>query len=482
MGWQRLRPAGVGEEANGVTTHSYDLVVLGGGPAGVAGAMTGAMLGHRVALVEREQLGGTGTNTGTVPSKTLRETALALAGWRSRRLHGVDLSLRREATVADFAHHARQVTAGERQRIEGRLAEVGVQTFQGTARFRDPHTIEVSGTSRAVVRGEHLLIATGSLPVRPAEFPFDDDRVHDSNEILGLRALPRRLVVVGAGVIGSEYAGTFAALGTEVHLIDGRAGLLTFLDGEVSRALEAAMTANGVRFHWNERVVRCDASRAADVRLTFTSGAGLACDGVLVCAGRTGNTAELNLAAAGIATGERGVVPVGPSYQTAVPHIYAVGDVIGPPALAATGMEQARIAACHAFGFAMKEDIAPLLPTGVYTIPEAAMVGDTEERLREQGVTYIVGRASYGHTPRGRIIGDEAGFLKLLFRAEDMRLLGVHVLGELATEVVHIGLIAMLAGSTAHLFNRACFNHPTLGELYKYATYDAVLRSTGAAS
>jgi len=469
-------------DADGVTMHSFDLVVIGGGPAGVAGAMTAGMLGHRVALIEREQLGGAGTNTGTVPSKTLRETALALAGWRSRRLHGVDLSLRREATVADFAHHARQVTTGERRRIEERLASAGVKTFPGAARFRDPHTLEVSGVSPALVRGECVLIASGSSPVRPPEFPFDDERIHDSNEILKLKALPRRLAVVGAGVIGSEYAGTFAALGTEVHLVDGRAGLLTFLDGEVSRTLEAAMEANGVRFHWNERVTRCDAQRGGEVRLTLASGADLACDGVLVCAGRTSNTAELNLAAAGISPGKRGIIPVGPSYQTIVPHIYAVGDVIGPPSLAATGMEQARIAACHAFGFALKEDLAPLLPAGVYTIPEAAMVGDTEETLREQGVTYVVGRASYGHTPRGRIIGDETGFLKLLFRAGDMRLLGVHVLGELATEVVHIGLVAMLAGSTAHLFNRACFNHPTLGELYKYATYDAVLRSAGASS
>ena len=209
--------------------------------------------------------------------------------------------------------------------------------------------------------------------------------MHDSNEILELKALPRKLAVVGAGVIGSEYACTFAALGAEVHLIDGRDALLPFLDGEVSRALAAAMAANGVRFHWNERVTRCDASRPGEVALTLSSGAELGCDGVLVCAGRTSNTGDLNLAAAGLTPGKRGLIPVDAHYRTAVPHIYAAGDVIGPPALAATGMEQARVAVCHAFGSGIKGDLAPLLPTGVYTIPEAAMVGETEETLAGQG-------------------------------------------------------------------------------------------------
>jgi NAD(P) transhydrogenase len=464
---------------------AYDLVVIGGGPAGAAGATAAGLLGRRVALIEKSPvIGGAGINTGTIPSKTLRETALALSGWRSRRLFGVDLSLRREATVADFMRHQAQVTTGERRRVESRLGDSRVETYVGSASFTDPHSVRVDSGDEAevVLRGEYILIATGSSPLRPPEFPFEDDRVHDSNQILDLKELPRTLAVVGAGVIGSEYAGTFAALGAEVHLIDGRSGLLPFLDGELSRALEAAMAANGVQFHWNERVTRCDASRPGPVVLTLSSGAEIGCDGVLVCSGRTSNTGDLNLAAAALTPGKRGLIPVDPYYRTAIPHIYAAGDVIGPPALAATSMEQARVAVCHAFESDIKGDIAPLLPTGVYTIPEAAMVGETEETLQAKGVAYVAGRAPYAANPRGRIIGDEAGFLKLLFRADDMRLVGVHVLGELATEVVHIGLVAMLADGTIDLFNRACFNYPTLGDLYKYAAYHALLQRAGIAS
>ena len=248
---------------------SYDLVVIGGGPAGTAGAIAAGLLGRRVALIEKaSEIGGAGINTGTIPSKTLRETALALSGLRSRRLFGVDLSLRREATVADLMRHEGQVTTGERRRIESRLRETLVETFVGPASFTDPHTLRVGGddASGTVLRGEYILIATGSSPFRPPEFPFDDDRVHDSNQILELKALPRKLAVVGAGVIGSEYAGTFAALGAEVHLIDGRDALLPFLDGELSRALAAAMAANGVRFHWKESCdpVRRFAARGGD--------------------------------------------------------------------------------------------------------------------------------------------------------------------------------------------------------------------------
>ncbi len=465
------------------TLDSFDLLVLGGGPAGTCGANTAAILGHRVALVEKEpDLGGASINTGTLPSKTLRETALALSGWRSRRLFGVDLSIRREATFADFTHHQLEVSAGERRRVESSLRAHHVERFRGSANFTDPHTVRVVSHDGAelCLRGEKILIATGSSPFRPPEFPFEDDRVHDSDELLHLKSLPKRLAVVGAGVIGSEYAGTFATMGVEVHLLDGRDVLLPFLDSEVSRALAHAMTANGVRFHWNERAARCDASQPGDVRLTLTSGATLDCDGVLVCAGRQSNTGELNLAAAGLTPGKRGLIQVGAHYQsTEVPHIYAAGDVIGPPALATTGMEQARVAVCHTFGFAGKADLTPLLPTGIYTIPEASMVGETEETLKQKGVGYVVGRARYRDHARGRIMGDETGFLKLIFRRDDMRLLGVHVLGEHATEVVHIGMVAMLSDATAELFNRACFNYPTLGDLYKYATYDALLQRGG---
>jgi NAD(P) transhydrogenase len=459
---------------------TFELIVLGGGPAGVSGAAAAGLFGRRVALIEQAALvGGAGINTGTIPSKTLRETSLMLSGWRSRRLFGVDLSLRREATIVDFMGHEKHVTACERQRVEGRLALRGVTRFHGAASFVDPHTIRIVGEPgrETLIRGEKILIATGSSPLRPAEFPFEDARVHDSNEILELATLPKRLVVVGGGVIGSEYAGTFAALGVEVHLVDGRDTLMPFLDVDLSRGLTTAMAANGVRFHWNEKVVACNVSHPGEVVLTLTSGATLVCDGVLVCAGRSSNTAALNLAAAGLTPGQRGMIQVGPHFQaTEATHIYAAGDVVGAPALAATGIEQARVAVCHAFGETVKSDLAALLPTGIYTIPEASCVGETEASLLAQKIPYVVGRARYADIPRGDIIGDSTGFLKLLFHRDDMRLLGVHLMGEQATEVIHVGLVAMMMNATAELFNRACFNYPTLGDLYKYATYDALLQ------
>lgn len=458
--------------------NEFDLIVIGGGPAGASGANTAAMLGKRVALVEQERLiGGAGLNTGTVPSKTLRETALALSGWRSRQLFGVDLSLRREATTDDLMHHADSVSAAERARVETRLHALHVERILGVGSFVDPNTIRVAHNdgTESLLRGERILIASGSSPLRPAMFAFEDDRIHDSNELLHLTELPKRLVVVGAGVIGCEYACTFAAMDVKTHLVDGRPELLSFLDDEVSTALTRAMEANGVRLRLNENVVKCDSSQPGDVILTLSSGITLAADGVLVCAGRSSNTDKLNLPAAGITLGKRGLIPVDDHLCSVVPHIYAAGDVIGPPALAATGIEQARRAMFHAFGVASIADSSPLLPSGIYTIPEVSYVGETEEELKQKNVPYIVGRAYYSDSPRGRIVGDETGFLKLLYRRSDMRLLGVHVLGEHATELVHIGLVAMLASSAADLFVRACFNYPTLGELYKDATHNALL-------
>lgn len=463
---------------------AYDLVVLGAGPAGERGAVSAALSGRKVAIVERcREVGGAAANTGTLPSKTLRETALALSGLRARDLYGVDLSLRREASVADLLYHERRVTANERHRILDNLAHHRVDLFHGRGRFEDPHTIRVTaeeegGTGAAapddlLLGGGKILIATGSFPFRPAEFPFGDPRVFDSDGILQIERLPRAMAIVGAGPIGCEYACTFSALGVQVHLIEGNDALLPFLDREIAAALLAAMEKIGVTFHWNEKVARCE-TPAGDVILELASGRRLAADAVLVAAGRTGRTAELDLPAAGLAAARRGVITVDEHFRTAVPHIYAVGDVIGFPALASTSMEQARVAMCHAFDQTLKTAMAPVLPLGIYTIPEVSMVGETEESLRSKGIAFVAGRARYARNARGEIIGDETGFLKLLFRREDMRLLGAHVIGEQASELVHLGLLAMLTESGFDLFNRACFNYPTLGNLYKSAAYDAM--------
>jgi NAD(P) transhydrogenase len=466
---------------------SYDLVVIGSGPAGESGAETAAALGKRVAVIEKSSfVGGASANTGTLPSKTLRETALAISGLKARDLYGVDLSLRREATVADLMFHERHVTANERERISQGLTRRGVAVYHGTASFVDPHTLRVvppvppEADDAILIRGECILIATGSSPVRPPGFPFEHDRVHDSDEVLQLARLPRSMAVIGAGVIGCEYACTFAALGTKIWLLDGRDELLPFLDQEVSKALEAAMHERlGIEFRWGCKVTGCEAPEEGDITLSLQPKGVLRADAVLVAAGRSSNTGSLNLAAAGLTTGARGLLVVDHFYRTPVHHIYAAGDVIGFPALASTSAKQARIAVTHAFFPEDCAELSALLPAGIFSIPEVAMVGAAEEDLRAKGVNYVVGRAFYANSARGEIIGDSTGFLKLIFQRSDMTLLGVHVLGEQATELVHIGLMGMLTNSTAELFSRACFNFPTLGDLYQDAAEDALRQRAG---
>ena len=338
----------------------FDLLVLGGGPAGTSGAASAGFLGKRVALVERlPVLGGAGINTGTIPSKTLRETALVLSGLKARELHGVDLSLRGEATVADLGRHARNVTDAERDRSAARLGQRGVTRFRGVAQLRRPahHSRDGGDGAETLLTGDRILIATGSSPVPPDRiFRSHDPRVHDSDEILAITELPKTIVVVGAGVIGSEYACTFAAIGAEVHLVDGRDVLMPFLDADISQGLAEAMSKSGVQFHWNERVTGCDASQPGD--LTRHADLGRRSFAARRCSSAPDGRAtppQLDLAAAGIVPGERGLVPVNGHYQTSVPHIYAAGDVIGAPALASTSIEQARVAMAHAFEFDAQE-------------------------------------------------------------------------------------------------------------------------------
>jgi NAD(P) transhydrogenase len=462
-----------------INMKTYDLIVIGGGPAGVSGARLAAMHNKTVALINPDkELGGAGVNTGTLPSKTLRETALALSGAQARNLLGVDVTLRGEATVADFLRHGQNVKAGFNTMLAQWTESLKIDFFPGTAVFENPNTLRAANPANGAtaLQGEKILIATGSSPFRPPLFPFDQPHIYDSDTILSLDRLPRSLAVVGAGVIGSEYACIFAALGVEVHLIDGRDTLLPFLDAEVSSALAAAMKRNGILLHRNERVEKCVVTGPERIALKLASGGELTVEAVLVASGRTSNTAQLNLTAAGVVTGERGLVQVDEHYRTSAPHIYAAGDVIGFPALASTSIEQGHRAVSHAFNLSARAGLPKLLPTGIYTIPEASMVGETEESLKKQGVDYVVGRGPYASSVRGRIIGDTGGFVKLLFRRSDLKLLGVHVLGEHATELVHVGLMAMLAGATATIFDDACFNMPTLGELYKFAAREVMVQ------
>ena len=450
----------------------YDLAVIGAGPAGIVGATTAASLGARVVLIDRYgDLGGAGANTGTVPSKTLRETALSLSGIRSRDLYGVDLSLRREATVADLMRREHAVKEALNRTLAQIVEASSVELIVGDARFEDAHTIAIrSGATSSLAHAKRTLISTGSSPYRPAGFPFDTPGVYDSDTILELKTIPKSLAVVGAGAVGSEYACAFAALGTKVHLIDSRDVLLPFLDSEVSAALARAMGGSGITLHWGERVAECNCE-GGEITLTLQSGHIVHTEAVLVAAGRRSNTKCLSLAGAGLAAGERGDLKVDEHYRTAVPHIYAAGDVIGFPGLASTGMQQARRAISVAFGGADSLPARDILPSAVYTIPEVAMAGDTEEAVHAAGVDYVVGRARYADNPRGCIIGDKEGFLKLILRREDLKLLGVHAIGELASELVHIGLIAMTADCDATVFGELSFNVPTLGALYQDATW-----------
>ena len=454
----------------------YDLVVIGSGPAGEKGAVQAAYFGKRVCLIEREPfLGGAGVNTGTVPSKTLRETALALSGIRQRGLDGVDLALKREATVGDLLFRANRVIAAERDRVGRSLIRHEVEVRAGEASFVDAKTVALKKKSGSVehITGSVFLIATGSSPFRPPGYAFEQRRIFDSDEIVKLDELPRTMVVIGGGVIGCEYACVFAALGVQVTLVDSKSPLLPFLDAELSGLLQERMAALGTTLVLDQSVESAVASADA-VAVTLKGGRKLEVDIALVCAGRTGNTAGLGLEPLGIRLKPRGQIEVDERYRTAVKHIYAAGDVIGFPGLGSTSMEQARIAVVDAFDLKYKTALAPVLPLGIYTIPEVSMAGETEEGLREAGIDYVVGRASFRLNTRGRIIGEETGLLKLLFRAADLRLLGVHILGEQATELVHVGLIALLTGATADLFIQTCFNYPTLSEAYKYAAYDAL--------
>ncbi|MGB9069354.1 MAG: Si-specific NAD(P)(+) transhydrogenase [Candidatus Acidiferrales bacterium] len=459
----------------------FDLVVIGSGPAGEKGAAQAAYFGKRVALVECvRELGGASINTGTLPSKILRESALYFSGLKQRGLYGIDYSLREGLTVQSFTHRKDVLVGMEREKIRANLAAHGIDLVSGTASFEDPHTVSVtrSAGDGERLRGEAILIATGSRPHRPAEIPFDDEVIFDSDSILKMGRIPRSLVVVGGGVIGCEYASIFTALGVEVALVDGRDRVLPFLDAEISAALAERLAGLGVKFYLGERMGPIERTKQG-VKISMPSGATIETEAALFAAGRRGAVDGLRLEKAGLEVNKRGYIEVNSSYQTAVPSVYAAGDVIGFPALASTSMEQGRVAACHAFGFEYKQRLASMLPMGVYTIPEISAVGESEESCREKKIDYEVGRARYANNARGLIAGDPAGLLKLIFRREDHLLLGVHIIGETATELIHLGMMVLESGGSINLFIDFVFNYPTLSEMYKYAAYDGLGNLTG---
>jgi NAD(P) transhydrogenase len=468
-------PAACPEEIRVAPNDLFDLIVIGCGPAGEKAGAQAAYFGKRVAVIERSpDVGGSCINTGTVPSKTLRESALYFSGLKQRGLYGIDYSLKDNLTVHDFMHHEREVVEMERQRILKNLELHHIELVRGQATLEDAHTVTVSGANGTRrLRGEIILIATGSKPHRPPEIAFDDVHVFDSDTFLQMERIPKSLAVIGGGVIGCEYASIFMALGVSVTLVDGRDRLLPFLDAEVSERLRVRLAALGMQFGFNERPVKVQRS-ASGVDLVMKSGKTLQTESALFAAGRRAAVDGLALEKAGLALNDRGYVPVDDNYRTAVPNIYAAGDVIGFPALASTSMEQGRVAVCHAFGFKYKQRVASMLPMGIYTIPEISAAGETEESCKEKKIDYCVGRAHYANNARGHITGDTAGMLKLIFARADKQLLGVSIIGESATELIHIGMIVLDKGLTIDEFIEQVFNYPTLSETYKYAAYDGL--------
>jgi NAD(P) transhydrogenase len=455
----------------------YDLVVIGAGPAGEKGAAQAAYFGKRVCIIERApKPGGAAINTGTVPSKALRETALYFSGLRQRGLYGVDYHVKPDITISDFMFRERAVVEAEWKLIDENLKKHGITQLQGAATFIDPNTVEVSryGEESRRITGSVFLIATGSQPQQPTGIEVDGNVIVDSDSLLTLDKIPGSMVVIGGGVVGCEYACIFAALGVPVTIVTGRPRLLAHLDPEVSDALRAQMTGRlGVKVVVDTEVTHISVENdRACVRLATNEE--LYADCAMFCAGRIGASADLGLEAVGVETNSRGFIVVDEHYRTATSSIYAAGDVIGFPALASRSMEQARVAICHAFELRYKQAVANVIPYGVYTIPEIATVGMSEEQLTAQQVEYEVGRASYRVNARGQIIGETDGFVKLIFRASDQMLLGVSIVGEGAAELIHLAMACLTFKGTIDFFIQSVFNYPSLSEAYKYAAYDGL--------
>ena len=454
--------------------YDFDVLVIGSGPGGQKAAIAAAKLERRVAIVERrDMIGGVCLNTGTIPSKTLREAILYLTVLDQREMYGSSYRVKDEITIADLANRTRHVVSRENDVVRSQLSRNRVTVLSGTASFVGPHEIEVDdGDGRArKVTADSVVIATGTRPARPASVAFDEKTIIDSDGIQHLKKVPRTMVVAGAGVIGIEYASMFAALGCKVTVVEQRDRMLEFCDLEVVEALKYHLRDLGVTFRFGETVSSVQA-RPGGAIASLGSGKKIPADTVMYSAGRQGMTDELGLPAAGLSADARGRIAVDEYYRTAVPNIYAVGDVIGFPALAATSMEQGRLAAHHACGEPVHA-ASTLQPFGIYSLPEISFIGKTEDQLTHDCVPFEVGVSRYRELARGQIIGDSYGVLKLLVSPEDRTLLGVHVFGTGATELVHIGQAVMGCGGTIDYLVDAVFNYPTLAESYKVAALDA---------
>ncbi len=457
----------------------YDLIVIGTGPAGEKAAVKAAYFGKKVAVVEKEKAyGGAGVNTGTLPSKTLKETALFFSGKYDRGLFGVERSLKHQATIDDFMFRKNYVIQSEGNEVHRNLERHGCTIYHGFAKFVDKNTISVGDTQ---IQSDNIIIATGSYPFHPPEIPFDGKRVLDSDTILSITRIPQSICIVGAGVIGCEYATIFATMGTKVYLVNRTAAILPFVDQELTAELMRCMERDQVEILFNDSIkaVNVPDSDREFLRVGLENGKWLHVDMFLYAAGRNGTTSGMDLEKIGVKVGKREIIEVNEKYQTAVPNIYAVGDVIGFPALASTSMDQGRVAVTHIFNTKDLDALPKLFPYGIYTVPEVSMVGITEQEAQKQNMNYCTGMARHTDMPRGKIMGAQEGLLKLIFTKEDMIIRGVHVIGPLATELVHFGLSLIENQKTLMHVISTVFNYPTLHDLYKYAAYDGLGNLSG---
>ncbi len=462
--------------------YDYDMVVIGSGPAGQRAAVQAAKLGKRAAIVERHnEIGGVMVNTGTIPSKTLREAVMYLTGYRERGIYGESYSVKNDITMSDLTIRTNHVMQQKTDTLRHQLLRNRVRLITADASFIDSHTIDLASTdgrNHQPITTDKVVVAVGTSAAPPDDMQVDGKLIFLSDDILDLPELPRSLAIIGGGVIGLEYGSVFATLGIRVTLIDRYPKLLHFVDGEVVDTLMYHMRQKRMTLRLDEEVTWAETfedDRGEHVRIRLVSGKQIVSDAALYSIGRTGATKSLNLEAVGLKANRRGQLAVNEFYQTSAPNIYAAGDVIGFPNLASTSGEQGRLAACHAFG-QPANSVPELFPYGIYTIPEISMVGRTEEDMTEDVVPYEVGRAQYREIARGQIIGDDSGLLKLLFHIRTRKLLGVHIIGEGASELVHIGQAVLALGGTVDYFVDTVFNYPTLAECYKTAALDGINR------
>jgi NAD(P) transhydrogenase len=457
---------------------TYDLLVIGSGPSGQRAAVSAVKKGKRVALVEmRDVVGGVCINTGTIPSKTMREAVLHLSGYNYRSIYGMNYRVKEKITMSDLAFRVQHVIKTEIDVTDAQLSRNGVDVITGAASFEDPHHIRVvSSQGSNVLEANNIVIAVGTKPADTSKVPINGRTIINSDQILNLQNLPKTLIVVGGGVIGVEYTCMFSALGVRVTLIEKRPKLLEFADQEIVEALSYHLRDSRVTMRLHEEVESVEELADGTVVANLESKKRLSGDALLYAVGRQGNIDELNLHAAGIEADSRGRIPVDKDFRTKVPHIYAVGDVIGFPSLASVSMEQGRIAAERAFGETAVQSNPSFYPYGIYTIPEISFIGKTEEQLTEEDVPYEVGVAYYREIARGQIRGDTTGRLKLIFHRETKQFLGVHIIGEGAAELVHIGQAVMVLNGTVDYFINTVFNYPTLAECYKAAAFNGVNR------